>query len=79
MPHKKSSPVIVSESTPAPTPAFLHNIANTAKLMSTTCWAVRELCRSGRLKYVRIGHRFLVSTQAIQRFIEQAEKDERAA
>ena len=35
---------------PGPTPAFLHDIPTAAKLMSTTCWAVRELCRSGRLK-----------------------------
>ena len=55
-------------------PAFLHDIRTTARLMSTTCWAVRELCRSGRLKFVRIGHRWLVSTDAIQRFIAEAEK-----
>jgi len=58
---------------PASTPAFLHDITTTARLMSTTCWAVRELCRSGRLKFVRVGHRFLISTEAIRTFIQEAE------
>lgn len=58
----------------APLPALLHDIPTTAKLMSTTTWAVRELCRSGRLKYVRIGHRFLISTEAIRDFIAQCER-----
>jgi excisionase family DNA binding protein len=57
----------------APIPPLLHDIPTTAKLMSTTCWAVRELCRAGRLKFVRVGHRFLVSTQAIQDFITRSE------
>ncbi len=63
----------------APPPSrFLHDIPTAAELMSTTTWAVRELCRSGRLKHVRIGHRWLISTHAIERFIEQAEKDRAA-
>jgi len=72
MSHRKSSPDIVPE--PAPIPALLHDIRTTAKLMSTTCWAVRELCRAGRLRYVRIGHRWLVSTEAIREFIKKTEK-----
>jgi excisionase family DNA binding protein len=60
----------------APTPAFLYDIKTTATLMSTTCWAVRELCRSGRLKFVRVGHRWLVSTSAIQDFIKRAEQSQ---
>jgi hypothetical protein len=57
----------------APIAPLLHDIPTTAKLMSATCWAVRELCRSGRLKFVRIGHRSLVSTKAIQDYISSNE------
>jgi len=58
---------------------LLHDISTTAKLMSTTTFAVRQLCRAGQLKYVRIGHRWLISPQAIQRFISQAENTGGAA
>ena len=71
-PHPQEYPSEVSSL--APTPAFLHDIPTTAKLMSTTCWAVRELCRSGRLKFVRVGHRWLISTEAIRKFIQDAER-----
>jgi hypothetical protein len=39
--------------------------------MSTTVFAVRELCRSGRLKFVPIGHKWLISPRAIQEFIDE--------
>jgi hypothetical protein len=58
----------------APISPLLHNIPTTAKLMSTTCWAVHELCRAGRLKFVRVGHRWLISTEAIRTFIQDAER-----
>jgi excisionase family DNA binding protein len=76
MAQRKRPAVVLSEVVPslAPIPAFLHDIKTTAALMSTTCWAVRELCRSGRLKFVRVGHRWLVSTHAIEQFIAAAEK-----
>jgi excisionase family DNA binding protein len=75
MPHRRKSVQSQPEvSSPAPTPALLHDIPTTAKLMSTTCWAVRELCRAGRLKFVRVGHRWLISTEAIWTFIREAER-----
>jgi hypothetical protein len=56
-------------------PALLYDIPTTAKLMGTTTFAVRELCRSGRLKFVPIGHRWLISPIAMQEFIAQTEKE----
>jgi hypothetical protein len=44
----------------------LYTIPETAVRMSTTVFAIRELCRSGELKYVPIGHAWLISPGAIQ-------------
>jgi hypothetical protein len=73
MSHKKISHA-VSEPLLATTPALLHSIPDTARLMGTTTFAVRILCRSGRLKYIALGHRWLISLEAIQRFIRTAER-----
>jgi excisionase family DNA binding protein len=80
MSQQRKRPAVVPEvvSPIAPIPALLHDISTTAKLMSTTTWAVRELCRSGRLKFVHVGHRWLVSTHAIEQFITQAEREAQA-
>jgi hypothetical protein len=48
---------------------FLMDIPTCAKLMSTTTFAVRELMRAGELIYVPIGHKWLVSPDAIQRTV----------
>jgi excisionase family DNA binding protein len=69
--HGNSTVTTLEVAAPVP---LLHTIPEASRLMSTTPWAVRELCRSGQLKFVRIGHRWLVSTEAIRRFIAQAEK-----
>jgi excisionase family DNA binding protein len=75
MSHRRKAVQPQSEaSSLAPIPPLLHDIPTTAKLMSTTCWAVRELCRAGRLKFVRVGHRWLISTEAIRTFIQEAER-----
>jgi hypothetical protein len=74
MSSKRITVVPQSESA-SPTPAaILHDIPTTARIMSTTCWAVRQLCRDGQLKHVRIGHRWLISTDAIKKFIHDAER-----
>jgi len=49
------------------------DIPTVALRMSTTVFAVRELCRSGQLKYVPIGHKWLISPGAIQQFIRERE------
>lgn len=72
---KKSQQVHPEILIPAPgVPALLHDIQTTATMLGTTIFAVRELCRSGQLKYVQIGHRWLVSLPAMEKFIHDAEK-----
>ncbi len=55
------------------TELFLMDIPTAALRMSTTVFAVRELCRSGQLKFVPIGHKWLISPGAIQQFIREQE------
>ncbi len=75
MPRNKSVSNVVSITPePASVSPLLYDIPATARIMSTTTFAIRELCRSGRLKFVRIGHRWLVSTAAMRNFISQAER-----
>ena len=52
---------------------FLIDIPTAAKLMSMTVFAVRELCRSRELSYVVIGHKWLLSPDAIRAFIRKRE------
>jgi excisionase family DNA binding protein len=70
-PASIGSPAVLAEPAPAP---LLYDIPSTAKILSTTTFAVRELCRSNRLKFVRLGHRWLISLDAIHRFIRDAER-----
>ena len=65
-----------ADSSPAPNlnELFLMDIPTAALRMSTTVFAVRELCRSGQLKYVPIGHKWFISPGAIQDFIRKQEQ-----
>jgi hypothetical protein len=47
------------------------DIPTAARLLSRTVFAVRELCRSGELVYVAIGHKWLLSPDAVRAFISQ--------
>jgi hypothetical protein len=51
------------------------DIPTAARLMSTTVFAIRELCRSGELIYVPIGHKWLLSPEAIRTFIRKREQE----
>lgn len=57
---------------------FLLSIPEAAALMSTTVFAVRELCRAGDLKYVPIGHAWRISPDAIRAYIREQEQREAA-
>jgi hypothetical protein len=57
----------------SPNDLYLMDIPTAAARMSTTVFAVRELCRSGQLKFVPIGHKWLISPGAIQDFIRRQE------
>jgi excisionase family DNA binding protein len=52
---------------------YLIDIPTAARRMSTTVFAVRELLRSGQIKYLVIGHKWLISPKAIQEFIEKSQ------
>jgi hypothetical protein len=56
---------------PLPVEPKLVDIPTAAAMMSTTVFAVRELCRSGELIYVPIGHKWLISPGAIDDFIQR--------
>jgi len=79
MTRKRSIVPPIEPSLPAELSPVLLDIPTTAKVMTTTTFAVRQLCRAGKLKFVRIGHRWLISPQSIQRFIAQAEQTGGAA
>lgn len=62
--------------TPIPNPSndlYLMDIPTAARRLSTTVFAVRRLCRTGKIKYLVIGHAFLISPQALQEFIRKTE------
>jgi excisionase family DNA binding protein len=50
---------------------YLIDIPTAARRMSTTVFAVRELLRSGQIKFLEIGHKWLMSPKAIEEFIEK--------
>jgi hypothetical protein len=59
----------------SPDALFLMDIPTAARLLSTTVFAVRELCRSGELIHVPIGHKWLLSPDAIRAFIRTKEQE----
>lgn len=71
MPRKKKSvvPEIIADE------LFLMDIPTAARRLSTTVFAVRELCRAGELIYVPIGHKWLLSPDAIRAFIRKKEQE----
>jgi hypothetical protein len=79
-PRKKPSGDDTTPISDIDTSKFLFPIPEAAVLMSTTIFAVREACRSGRLKYVdSLGHGWLISPAAMQEFIRAAENEEKVA
>jgi len=50
------------------------DIPTAAVRLSTTVFAVRELMRSGELVKVEIGHKWLVSPEALKAFIQKREQ-----
>ena len=55
-------------------PLYLIDIPEAARRMSSTTFAIRELIRSGKLKFVMLGQKHLISPAAIQYFIRANEK-----
>lgn len=42
--------------------------------MSCSTWALRTLCRTKQIAYIRIGHKFLISPDAIRAFVRKQEQ-----
>jgi len=70
MPSNKKVRSVTSETSPL----YLVDIPEASRRLSTTVFAIRELIRSGRLKFISIGHKQLISPAAIQDFIAASEK-----
>jgi hypothetical protein len=60
------------------TPKFLMDIPEAAFSMCMTVFAIRQLCRSGLLRYSQPGHAFLISPDAIQDCIRLMEENAKA-
>jgi excisionase family DNA binding protein len=69
MPQRKNPAVLAAPSTDVD----LYAIPEVARRLNTTVPAVRELIRSGRLRYLQIGHKMLISPTAIEDFIRTNE------
>lgn len=50
-------------------PLYLIDIPEASRRLSTTVFAIRELIRSNKLKFVGVGHKQLISPRAIEEFI----------
>jgi len=75
MPRRKIvSPIAVE--TPAPEQLFLFPYATAAALMSTTVSALRKLVKGGKIKHLAVGHRHLISADAIREFIQTNSTDQ---
>jgi excisionase family DNA binding protein len=70
MPSNKKVRSVTSEASPL----YLIDIPEASRRLSTTVFAIRELIRSNKLKFIFVGHKQLISPQAIQDFIRASER-----
>ena len=56
-----------------PASLYLLDIPTAARLLSTNVWALRKLLQVGEITYINIGHKFLISHDAIRAFIRRRE------
>jgi hypothetical protein len=75
MSRKQSAP---PHEQPVTTPKVLMDIPEAASSMCMTVFAIRQLCRSGMLRYSQPGHAFLISPDAIQDCIRLMEENTKA-
>ena len=69
MSRKTSNNVQIVDSAPQPEPPLLVDILGAAHLLSVGPWAVRELLWGRKLKFIKIGKKFLIDPQDIRAFI----------
>jgi hypothetical protein len=63
----------IVRSVPQPEPLLI-DIKGAARLLSVGPWAVRSLLWGRRLKFIRIGKKFLIDPQDIRTFITENKK-----
>jgi excisionase family DNA binding protein len=66
----KSAAPAESATTPAPG-RLLYSIPEAAAVLGCTVWSLRELLWAKKIKFCRIGRRFLVSPKDLQEYIDK--------
>ena len=75
---KPSPQLAFVESGSSPGPLLL-DIPATARALSSTVWAVRQLLWDKKIPHIRIGKKFLVDPQDLRAFIQRQKAEGRAA
>ena len=52
-----------------------YSVAEAARSLGISPWLVREQCRTGRLRHVRIGQRIVIPVDALAELLAQPQKD----
>jgi hypothetical protein len=74
----RKQPLSSPQEQPVATPKFSMDIPEAAASMCMAVFAIRQLCRSGMLRYSQPGHKFLISHDAIQDCIRLMEENAKA-
>ena len=56
-------------------PRLAYTVAEAADALRVSAWLVREQCRSGRLRHIRIGQRIVIPRQALEELLADQEGD----
>ena len=56
-----------------------YTVAEAAELLRVSHWLVREACRRGEIRCVRLGKRIIIPGAAIAEFLEAAPQDDQAS
>ena len=57
------------------TDRMAYTVAEAARAMRVSPWLIREQCRTGRLRHVRIGHRIVIPVDTLAELLAQPKKD----
>ena len=52
-----------------------YSVAEAARSLGISPWLVREQCRTGRLRHVRIGQRIIIPRAALVELLSEPERD----
>ena len=57
------------------TDRMAYTVAEAARTMGVSPWLIREQCRTGRLRHVRIGQRIIIPRAALVELLAEPEGD----